>query len=66
MRPRLWNNQEKTMTEINAFEHKLQKNIWKFYLYNIFTGMFFAVPVFVLFWQENGLNLTEVMLLQII
>lgn len=28
------------------------------------TGMFFAVPVFVLFWQENGLNLTEIMLLQ--
>ena len=52
------------MSDINTYKHKLKKNIWKFYLYNIFTGMFFAVPVFVLFWQGNGLNLTEIMLLQ--
>ena len=52
------------MNDLKVYEHKLQKNIWKFYLYNMLTGMFFAVPVFVLFWQENGLNLTEVMLLQ--
>lgn len=52
------------MNDLKVYEQKLQKNIWKFYLYNMFTGMFFTVPVFVLFWQENGLNLTEVMLLQ--
>jgi MFS family permease len=52
------------MNTTTVYEHKLQKNIWKFYLYNMLTGMFFAVPVFVLFWQENGLNLTEIMLLQ--
>ncbi|MCK5199466.1 MAG: MFS transporter [Spirochaetales bacterium] len=52
------------MTDLNIYKQKLQKNIWKFYLYNMLTGMFFAVPVFVLFWQENGLNLTEIMLLQ--
>ena len=52
------------MNDEKVYKHNLQKNIWKFYLYNIFTGMFFAVPVFVLFWQENGLSLTQVMLLQ--
>jgi MFS family permease len=42
----------------------LRKNIWKFYLYKILSGMFFSVPVMVLFWQDNGLSLTEVMILQ--
>lgn len=45
-------------------EQKLSWNIWKFYLYNILAGMFFSVPVMVLFWQNNGLSLTEVMILQ--
>ncbi|MEE8399426.1 MAG: MFS transporter [Desulfobacterales bacterium] len=43
---------------------KLEGNIWKFYLHNVLSGMFFAVPVMVLFWQENGLSLTEIMVLQ--
>ncbi|OUR97372.1 hypothetical protein A9Q84_13690 [Halobacteriovorax marinus] len=43
---------------------KLENNIKKFYLHRILSGMFFAVPIMVLFWQENGLSLTEVMLLQ--
>lgn len=43
---------------------KLQKNINKFYIYKAFTGMFFFVPIMVLFWQDNGLSLTRVMLLQ--
>ncbi|QEN05927.1 hypothetical protein EW093_14900 [Thiospirochaeta perfilievii] len=43
---------------------KLKQNIKKFYLYKILMGMFFSVPILVLFWQENGLNLTEIMLLQ--
>ena len=43
---------------------KLESNIKKFYLFQILEGMFFAVPVFVLFWQKNGLIMTEIMLLQ--
>ncbi|PIS13588.1 MAG: hypothetical protein COT67_00965 [Candidatus Tagabacteria bacterium CG09_land_8_20_14_0_10_41_14] len=43
---------------------KLRSNIWKFYLHEIFAGMFFSIPVIVLFWQNNGLSLTQVMILQ--
>lgn len=43
---------------------KLRSNIWKFYLHQIFAGMFFYIPVNVLFLQSNGLNLTQVMILQ--
>jgi len=43
---------------------KLRSNIWKYYLYEIFAGMFFSIPIIVLFWQNNGLSLTEVMVLQ--
>ena len=43
---------------------KLEQNIGKFYLYEILLGMFFSVPVIVLFWQENGLSLTQIMILQ--
>lgn len=50
---------------MNAIEkEQLQSNIWKFYLFDIFGGMLFAVPIMALFWQENGLNLTQIMLLQ--
>lgn len=42
----------------------MKGNIWKFYLYQTLSGMFFSVPVMVLFWQDNGLSLTEVMILQ--
>ncbi len=45
-------------------ESKLRSNIWKYYLFEIFAGMFFAIPVIVLFWQNNGLTLTEIMILQ--
>ena len=45
-------------------ESTLNSNIWKFYLYKIFEGMFFAVPIIVLFWQDNGLTLTQIMILQ--
>ncbi len=44
--------------------HKIKNNIWKFYLYQIFASMFFAVPIIVLFWQNNWLSLTEIMILQ--
>ena len=45
-------------------ENKLEKNIKKLYVYNIFTNIFFFVPTMVLFWQDNGLSITKVMLLQ--
>jgi MFS family permease len=48
----------------NDEQIKLKSNIWKFYLFQAFSGLSFFVPVIVLFWQENGLNLTEIMILQ--
>lgn len=45
-------------------KNKLKSNIWKFYLFDIFAAMIFAVPIIVLFWQDNGLSLTQVMILQ--
>jgi MFS family permease len=44
---------------------RLQSNIWKFYLFNSFgAALGLVIPVIVLFWQDNGLNLTEIMILQ--
>ncbi len=43
---------------------KLEKNIQKMYLLKFISGMYFFVPIIVLFWQENGLNLTQIMILQ--
>jgi len=43
---------------------KLRSNIKKYYLFRVLSGMFFSVPVMVLFWQENGLSLMQVMYLQ--
>lgn len=48
----------------NLIRQNLQSNIWKFYFYQILQGMFFAIPVIVLFWQENGLSVTQIMILQ--
>ncbi|MBD3309835.1 MFS transporter [Candidatus Woesearchaeota archaeon] len=42
----------------------LEKNIWKFYLYRFFTSLIFIEPIFVLFLQDNGLSMSEVMWLQ--
>jgi len=39
----------------------LNNNIWKIYLHEILAGMFFSIPILVLFWQDNGLSLTEIM-----
>lgn len=43
---------------------KLNSNIWKYYLFEIFTNLAFFLPIIVLFWQENGLSMTEIMFLQ--
>ncbi len=45
-------------------KNKLNANIWKFYLFQIFHNLAFFLPIIVLFWQENGLNMTEIMVLQ--
>jgi MFS family permease len=42
----------------------LEANIWKLYVFRILYGFFLSVPIIVIFWQENGLSMFEVMLLQ--
>ena len=42
----------------------LESNIWKYYLFKILSTALFAAPIIVLFYQENGLSLTEIMILQ--
>lgn len=39
-------------------------NIWKFYLYKVFTSLQVTVPIYVLFLLSNNLSMTQVMLLQ--
>ncbi len=41
-------------------------NIRKFYLFEFLRFLSFTAPVIVLFWQENGLNMTQIMLLNAI
>jgi len=45
-------------------KRKLEWNIKKYYIFEIFTCLAFFMPIVVLFWQENGLSLTEIMILQ--
>ena len=42
----------------------VKSNIWKLYIHEALAGMFFSVPVMVVFWQSNGLSITQIMLLQ--
>jgi len=42
----------------------LKSNIWKYYLHQVFSGAMFFTPILVLFWQENGLSMTQLMILQ--
>ncbi|HAU66468.1 MAG: Nitrate/nitrite transporter [Candidatus Uhrbacteria bacterium GW2011_GWF2_39_13] len=48
--------------EIN--QKKLENNIWKFYLYEILYSLMFYTPIIILFYQHNGLTLTQIMVLQ--
>lgn len=43
---------------------KLNSNIWKIKLLEVLRGVFFAIPIIVLFLQANGLSLTQIMVLQ--
>jgi MFS family permease len=45
-------------------KRKLEKNIWKFYLYRVFSSLTFIGPIFVLFYLDNNLSMTQVMTLQ--
>ena len=45
-------------------KNNLEKNIWKFYLYRVFSCLSFITPIYFLFLLDNGLNLTQVMILQ--
>ncbi len=46
------------------FNFEVKNNIWKFYLIKFLYGLCFALPIMSLFWADNGLSLTEIMLLQ--
>ena len=43
---------------------KLENNIRKFYMLRFFYALCFIIPVLVIYWQNNWLSLTEIMLLQ--
>ena len=45
-------------------KQKLKRNVWKYYLFSILGSLFFPLPIIVLFWQNNGLSLTQIMILQ--
>ncbi|MFH1638369.1 MAG: MFS transporter [Candidatus Woesearchaeota archaeon] len=42
----------------------LKANIWKYYIIQLCFGLFFATPTMVLFFMDNGLTFTQVLLLQ--
>jgi MFS family permease len=50
--------------EISTRRTKLKKNIWKLYLLKIIGAFMLFTPVIVLFFQKNGLSMTEIMILQ--
>ncbi len=45
-------------------QNTLRRNIQKIYWYRVLQGMMFPVPTIVLFWQQHGMSLTLVMVLQ--
>ena len=45
-------------------QRKLENNIWKLYLYETLYSLMFYTPIIVLFYQSNGLKLTQIMILQ--
>jgi MFS family permease len=47
--------------EISA---KLKSNIWKIYLYEALYSLMFYTPIIVLFYHENGLSLSQIMIIQ--
>jgi MFS family permease len=52
-----------TMEDI-MHKAKLKSNIWKMYLYVVLYSLMFFTPIIVLFYQDNGLSIVQVMILQ--
>lgn len=48
----------------SSYHLALRANIWKLYLLKTLMGMFLVIPIIVLFFQDNGLTLQEVFILQ--
>lgn len=49
---------------MNDIAARLKSNIWKLYLLKGVRGLMLVMPTIVLFFQENGLSMTEVFILQ--
>ncbi|MFZ2192939.1 MAG: MFS transporter [Candidatus Moraniibacteriota bacterium] len=52
------------MKNIKIKDEKLEGNIWKLYLYMVLYSLMFFTPIIVLFYQDNGLSLTQIMIIQ--
>lgn len=46
------------------YELAMRRNVKKFFLFKTISNFGFMLPVIVLFWQQNGLSMTQIMLLQ--
>lgn len=44
--------------------HPIVSNIWKLKTMRVLLSLIFSMPIMVLFWQEHGLTMTQIMLLQ--
>ena len=44
--------------------NNLKKNIWKLYIIKGLMWFMLAMPIIIIFFQENGLSLMEIMILQ--
>lgn len=42
----------------------IEANLWKIYFFKFLHGFFLSIPIIVVFWQQNGLSMFQVMLLQ--
>lgn len=51
---------------MKGYNKQILNNTKKYYLLHFFRECQFIIPVIVLFWQQNGLNLTQIMILQAI
>lgn len=49
---------------MKTYEQNLEANIWKFYLFEILYSLMFYTPIIILFFQDNGLSLAKIMLIQ--
>ena len=42
----------------------LESNVWKYYFIEALSGFLLIMPIIVPFYQENGLNVTQLFLIQ--